>query len=212
MSNGKQKKINPSVVRARCLYTRVHLMKVPPCVAAKMLGYKTPQISKMEKQSSKTTINHNYVHRLAEVAGVSLDFLYGCSDYPERDAQTIEQVAVYQAAKAFTENALQEFTKILMSSVEVNSLEWRINSIQEAWREFEVSFNKVKELNPNFDDDIRGGARLQKSIEVMSKMIKDTLRHMEMLKKDNTRIKRLESALTDTDIDKQSDYVGFGEL
>lgn len=212
MTKRKERKINPAIVRERCLYTRVHLLRVTPCIASEMLGYKTPQISKMEKKTSKTSINHNYVHALSEAAGVSLDFLYGYSDYPERDPQTVEQIAVYQTAKTFTENALSQFTQILMSSVEVNSLGWRFGKISDAWRELEVSFQKVKELNPEFDDEIRGGARLQKSVEVTSKVIKDAMRHIEMLKKDNTRVKRLGSALADSGIDKQIDFVGFGEL
>lgn len=212
MTKRKERKINPAIVRERCLYTRVHFLKVTPCVAAEMLGYKTPQISKMEKKTSKTSINHNYVHKLSEVAGVSLDYLYGYSDYPERDPQTVEQIAVYQTAKTFTENALFQFTQILMSSVEVNSLGWRFSHISDAWKEFEASFQKVKELNPEFDDEIRGGARLQKSVEITRKAIKDAMRHIEMLKKDNTRVKRLGSALADSGIDKQIDFVGFGEL
>lgn len=210
MGRRKSKSFDKNVIRARCLYVRKDIMKATQEEAARELGYKgISQVSKMEALSSNTSINDKYLCRLSDWAGVSLDFLYGKSNYPERDPQTVEQMAVFNASKQFMEKALDEFSKMLNSSVEVNSLEWRVNRIGEAWNEFEQAWARLIALNPEFEENARGGARVLNSMGKVCKEIKDAKHHIEVVKQSNKRCKSLESALKDYEESKQVDYIGF---
>lgn len=204
------RKISLDVVRARCVYVRVHIMKVNPDTAAKAMGYRnTSVISKMEKETSKTGINHNYLQRLSEWASVSLDFLYGYSDYPERDPQTVEQLAIFKNAKDFTGKYFEDFGKLLIHSVEANTLSNVLSLTCSQWERFLEAWEKLLKLNPKFYSTAKGGATVVKEVQQMSNQIAQSRRRLEMLKHDSKNVKRLEAALEEAKETAQVDFIGF---
>lgn len=202
-------RMNARLIRERCLYTRVRLLCMSREELAKALAYAniTP-VFKMEKETSKTSINHSYIFRLADFAGVSTDFLYGRSSYPERDPQTIEQLAVFNASKSFVEEKLQLFSKMIIGSVEVNSISWRLERIQGRFKEFYYAWQRYLELNPEFEEEAKGGARVIKAIETLEKEVYNAICHSDKIKRNDFRLKAFESALSEDS--KQIDFVGKG--
>lgn len=188
-------------------------MRTNPETAAKAMGYcNTATISKMERDGSKVPINHNYCHRLAQWAGVSLDFLYGYSEYPERDPQTVEQMAIFNNAKAFTQSYFELFGKLLIGSVEANTLTFEVGKVCEAFKVFEGAWLQLLKLNPSFEEEARGGAKAVSAIELMRKAVNEARQRAEMIKFDNKSVRQLESALSECQHSPQMDFVGFGRV
>jgi transcriptional regulator with XRE-family HTH domain len=82
--------------------------------AAARLGYRnSSQLSKIESGQSGAAV---YVIQRAAIAyGVSMEFLTGLSDYPERDAATGEQLAIMRSLRS----QLWEATKETLSSLQI---------------------------------------------------------------------------------------------
>ena len=208
----KKSCLDPNLIRARCLYVRRNIMRATPAQAASAMGYKTTaQISKMETENS-LSINHSYIQRLADWAAVSTDFIYGRSRYAESDPQTVEQIAVFHCAEQFVQEALKDFSKMLMSSVEVNSLAWRLQRIDELFRQVKQSWERLFELNPDFAENIRGGAKVQRGLSLLENELVNTTLHVEKIQRDGKRLKSLESALEDEQENSQIDFVGLDYL
>ncbi|GHA78218.1 hypothetical protein GCM10009007_19010 [Formosimonas limnophila] len=136
--------------------------------ASTALGYaNTAIISKIE---SVQTINRkllslDLIVNASCVYGVSADYLLGISDYPERDPETVEQLAVYTAIR----HNLNDASKALMLHV-IGKTQEQLHSartrelINQGIAVFNL-FDRLYELNnESFDQHMRGGAKLLQKV------------------------------------------------
>lgn len=196
----KKRKIDHATIKARCIYTRVHLMKCSAEEVAELMGYKnTSQVSKMERSTSKTGVNLDYLSRLSDVSGVSLDFLYGKSDFPERDPRSVEQMAMYNSAKDFAHIFFQKLGDKLLNVVETQSLIFKLENLNGISQEVIAAVNRIIELNPEFEDEVRGGAKLFQALEGMKKEVAHNKRYLDVVKHDINALKQFESVLQEAE-------------
>lgn len=202
--------MNADTVRARCLYARKQIMGKSQKVAAQEMGYKnTTTISKMEGDTSKTNINHQYLWRLAMWAQVPLDYLYGRVDYPELDPQGIENVMFYHEFKRLITEKADEFSKSVVALARDKALEWHVQELNNQITMLKNSLNRFRELNPTFEEEMRGGNNLVIAVDRVSKQGKLALKEVERKTGEHSkRLKRLESALAEENHSRQIDYIG----
>ncbi|MGY6771958.1 helix-turn-helix domain-containing protein [Gallibacterium sp. ZY190522] len=165
-------KLNSDVIRQRLFIAR-KLNKMNQSTASRAMGYhNTAMLSKMESISSTTKINLEFLIKAASVYGVSLDYLVGASDYPDREPQTVEHMAYFTSIKAFMEKEIEKFTLAILENVpKQNSIAYLTALINEAV-EAVAQFEKVRKINPQFDEELKGGATLVKAIKKLSSTIK----------------------------------------
>lgn len=206
----KKDDLNPDIVRARLLYARTNIAKMTRETASEKMGYSnTSALSKMESISSKTGINHKLIHRAAKCYGVSKDYLYGDSDYPERDPQSVEQMAIYSSAKSFAEECFGRLAREIISGAEAGTLVHTVENLCRCFSEVEVAWRRMIELNPTFENQARGGARIAFSIETMKEEITKAKRRIEMVKTTPKRIRQFEAVIEEAGETSQIDFVGF---
>ncbi len=122
--------------------------------AAAQLGYQnSSQLSKIESGQSGAAVY--IIQRAAIVYGVSMDYLTGLSDYPERDAATCEQLAIMRSLRQQIWDATQAKLKELVVAGEntvalMGHIGRQRNSIGDTWREL-CSFER------SFDVGLEGG-------------------------------------------------------
>lgn len=173
--NKKAKLFNPNIVRERCMLARQRSGYSRKEAALKMGYVNTTSVSKMESLSSSAPINLEYIMRAAEVYGVSTDYLMGGSNYPERDARCVEQIAVYNSTRQFVESTTDKLMEFFISGGRHHHYRMQCEELLGALTQIIEVINRVRELNPDFDNTIRGGAKLvslKESLEMRLKQIK----------------------------------------
>lgn len=207
----KHNELNANKIRERCLYVRKIMMRKSPLDAAREMGYtNSSQVSKMECASSSTGVSHNYIHRLSKWAGVSKDFIYGDSDYPERDPKTVEQMAVFNASRDFANTFLQKFSEEIMKGTGAATLEVALTQLAETCAEFEAKFNRVLELNPKFFQDARGGGNAINAFNALKNARGEAIRRLRMTKEvHQKKVRHFEAALEEAREVGQLDLIGY---
>lgn len=158
---------------ARTIGARLRAARVaaqmPASSVAEQLGYRgQTQVSLAEKGERIPPIP--VLMSYAKLYVVPLDFLCGLIDDPIADATETNQGVI---ANAISEAMREQFTR-LVNSVSVQAsvtiagysqdrrdLQATCNIAQQA----KVALERVRELNPEFDEDWRGTARLVKHLE-----------------------------------------------
>lgn len=197
MNKKQQVEVNPDVIRSRCRQAR-YMNRMTQDTAAKLLGYKnTATISKMESVSSKTPINLEFLLNASKLYGVSLDYLFGLSDYPERDPQTLEQMAYFSAIKHFITNELDKFTLSIINNIPKYNSIGIAGVLLERLIENAQQVSKLRELNPQFDEDLRGGAKYVKFLEDTDKDIRIAKRFLNNGRCDPEIMRNVSSILDD---------------
>lgn len=145
---------------------------MPANIAAQRLGYaNATQISLAEK-GERTPPLHVLVE-YAKLYVVPLDFLCGLIDDPIADATETNQGVIANAVAS----AIKEQFEVLVSSISEQAsitiagynqdrrdLQATCNIAQQA----KIALQRVRELNPEFDEDWRGTARLVMHLESLS--------------------------------------------
>lgn len=145
---------------------------MPANIAAQRLGYaNATQISLAEK-GERTPPLHALVE-YAKLYVVPLDFLCGLIDDPIADATETNQGVIANVVAS----AIREQFEVLVSSISEQAsvtiagynqdrrdLQATCNIAQQA----KIALQRVRELNPEFDEDWRGTARLVKHLESLS--------------------------------------------
>ena len=202
---GKSFTINPDLVRARCLSARL-LAQMSPERAAKKMGYSnTSMISKMEKKTSKTSINHNYIARASLCYGVSVDYLLGLSDYPERDPRSVEQLAIYASVRQFADGFVNSLSEAIIEGAQSHMLSGNLAMLCDDAQALIDAFTRCRELNAKFDDKIKGGATMLKCAEQLTERVKSTRMRLSKAVRDENIIRQFRAVLND----KQEDFIGF---
>lgn len=151
--------------------------------ASTLLGYaNTTMIAKIEsvQPTNRKELSIELLIKVSKTYGVSIDYLLGASDYPERDPETVEQMAVFAAVQS----NLKVFSKNIMHFVIDKTHEQLHSSKTEHviadGLELCDLFDRVRELNRTmFDENIRGGANLMKQVTKTRKLLTSTKNALE---------------------------------
>ncbi|MEE3609358.1 hypothetical protein [Avibacterium paragallinarum] len=201
-------KLNPDLIRARCLSARLLARKSPERAAAEMGYTNTSMISKMERKTSKTAINHNFLARASLCYGVSMDYLLGMSNYPERDPRSVEQLAIYSSVQHYTNQLLEGLTETIVKGASAQVLSMHLSMLCDESAELVDAVNRMRELNPNFDEDIKAGSLVMKQVDKINQRISSTRRRLSKESYDDNILRQFKSVLSDGS-EKQLDLVGY---
>jgi len=129
--------------------------------AAELLGYaNSSKLAKIEAASDTNSVPLWLIPKAAEVYLVSIDFLFGTSDFWQRDPAAAQECQVSQWLEAHwkqeQEAQDQAFKKLHAKQAELSAT---IERTQRRSKENLQQVERVRELNPEFDD-LRGGAKL----------------------------------------------------
>ena len=132
--------------------------------ASTLLGYaNTSMIAKIEsvQPTNRKELSIELLIKASKAYGVSIDYLLGVSDYPERDPETVEQMAVYAAIQTNLKVASVSLMHFIIDKTHDQLHSSKTQSVIADSLELCNLFDRVRELNqPVFDEDIRGGANL----------------------------------------------------
>lgn len=201
-------KLNPDLIRARCLSARLIARKSPERAATEMGYTNTSMISKMERKTSKTAINHNFLARASLCYGVSMDYLLGMSNYPERDPRSVEQLAIYNSVQHYANQVLENIAETIVKGASAQVLSAHLSILCEESAYLVDSINRMRELNPQFDDEIRAGAVVVERTEKMSKRINETRKRLSKQTYDDNILRQFKEVLNDGS-ERQLDLVGY---
>jgi transcriptional regulator with XRE-family HTH domain len=152
------------VMRERLIVAR-SLNSLDQKEASAKLGYKnSSQLSKVE--SGDAPLPKSLLRKASLVYGVSTDWLLGLSNEPERDPRVAGQMAVMRAVNAAVLEHTQDVAAVMLRLAgDQLPLEDHLRRLLDAANRAAESFEKVCRNNASFQDDIRGGAALQRSID-----------------------------------------------
>jgi transcriptional regulator with XRE-family HTH domain len=129
--------------------------------AAERFGYtNSTQLSLIEQ--GKRLPPHEVMIKASEVYGVSLDFLYGLSDEPERDPKAAERQAAMRHVHSIIEGTGAQIISRLMLYLaqgvpSVRTSEAMLDALQVLVDEV----HRTRELNPKlFDEKMKNGSKL----------------------------------------------------
>lgn len=144
--------------------------------AARKLGYATPApLSKIEAgQPAPSWL----VPRAAEVFGVSSDYLFGISNYPERDPRTVEQIAILRTVRAEIEtNARRVSEAMILAAGDEVAATAHAEELCGAVLEVSEALANCRS-HPEFDDTVIGGARLVRAVAAAEAMAETALNYL----------------------------------
>ncbi|THA09401.1 hypothetical protein [Rodentibacter pneumotropicus] len=201
-------KLNPDLIRKRCLSARL-LARKSPERAAKEMGYtNTSMISKMERKTSKTAINHNFLARASLCYGVSMDYLLGMSNYPERDPRSVEQLAIYNSVQHYANQVLENIAETIIKGASAHVLSMHLSMLCDESSNLVDSINRMRELNPKFDEEVRAGATVVDRVDKVSLCIHETRERLSKQTYNDNILRQFKSVLSDSD-ERQLDFVGY---
>lgn len=194
-------RINHDLIRERCRKARL-LNKYTPDSAAQKMGYKnTSMISKMECKSSNTGINWDYLIRASKAFGVSMDYLCGLSDYPERDPKSVEQLAAYNSVKYLFEKEMKKMALSLFENIPKHNSLGYLSMMIDDLTENHKMIKYIREINPNFDEDIRGGAKYIKFLDEVQERVSRARWFLDRNSVDETIIKEVKSIVSEEQLE-----------
>lgn len=158
--------------------------KVSEQEAADLLGHRNAtQISLAEKGERVPPLLS--LVALADHYGVSLDYLAGRIDDPVADPIETNQVAIKRSVVNSIEGAVNHFfdavsalTSATVSQHTRDRAEMRC--IVSRAEDLRAAYTSVKSLNPGFDDDVRGGSRLEAAINGLCDVAKRASERIEV--------------------------------
>ena len=143
------------------------LCNLSQSAAAKRLGYANPsKLSKVESATDTNSVPLWLIRKAAEVYEVSVDFLFGFTDDWEVGARMTQEREV----SAWLANSLTELReRDLQAMKQIND---RLAVLREAvnvginmMREVNTALDRFTELNPEFEEDMRGSNRLVNAVK-----------------------------------------------
>lgn len=173
--------MKPAIVRDRLRRAR-RLAGMTATEAWQKMGYKNAaQLSKMESETSTSSINYNFVIRAAMCYKVSTDYLLGLSNYDDCDPQLLEQKAILNGLEDLSHNLSEQLTELLLKGGQEITLKSHLEAVIQQADNVIQSFERIRASNPTFDDEIRGGAKVVKEVEVLKGIVdrsQDKLRRL----------------------------------
>ena len=157
-------------------------------------GLKQPEVAVAVKQKGLTQISLWEsgerqpklidLIRLSRLYAVPLDFICGLSDDPIADATENNQGFLVNTISSSIHGHYTQFVagmaQAVAIAVESNGRD-RIDlkAIAQELKALKASYARMKELNPDFDDDVRGGSKVEQSIVNLSKIIEGASERIE---------------------------------
>lgn len=154
------------IFRKRLLAAR-RIASLSQTEASTLLGFRNPStLSKVE--SGTAPARFALLIAASGVYGVSLDYLVGLSEYPERDPAVVEQVAAQRAVASL----LTEYgNKLAVATVRCHRVasDMRPAAVSLAHTALQASeqFDAFRQSYPAFDEEMRGGSRFARAFEQM---------------------------------------------
>lgn len=135
--------------------------------AAERMGYANgSKLSKIEGATDTNSIPLWLIARAAKYYEVSIDFLFGASEDWETDARmTMERETSAWLFEKMQTARLRDMDALRKLHDRLEMLSFAVQSANAHAEKLEEAFALFKKLNPQYDDDLLGGAKLQNTIE-----------------------------------------------
>jgi transcriptional regulator with XRE-family HTH domain len=136
--------------------------------AASVIGHKgITQISLAENGNRLLPVL--YVIKLCDAYGVSLDYIMGRVNDPVADPIETNQGAITRSVSVTIEGTFKSFVEALSNHATQTILAGRedrrdVDSVLEKASELKSAYERMKQINPAFEDEIRGAARLEAAV------------------------------------------------
>ncbi|SFK63819.1 Helix-turn-helix domain-containing protein [Nitrosomonas aestuarii] len=134
--------------------------------AAKMLGYSnSSKLAKIEGATDTNSVPLVLILRAARLYEVSIDFIFGETEDWELGAQSMIERDVSKWVFDATETMYSQQMNVLKSLMDrTNIIHMSVLDMHDAATELEAAVRRFAELNPSFEDDMRGGSRLVSAV------------------------------------------------
>ncbi|MGZ9712995.1 helix-turn-helix domain-containing protein [Glaciimonas sp. GNP009] len=151
-------------IRKRIVTARL-LSRLDQKDAAKRLGYfNSSGLSKIESGMAK--IPKDFIIRAAVAYGVSSDYLLGLSSEPERDPRMADHMAIMRGLDATISQQNHALASILLKNAsDMIPMEGHLFTLLAPVRRCIEAFERDCRKNKQFQDDVLGGAALQRAID-----------------------------------------------
>jgi len=142
------------------------LCNLSQSVAAKRLGYSnSSKLSKVENATDTNSVPLWLILRAAKVYDVSVDFLFGASDDWETGARMTQEREASAWLMDVWEKARQRDVETLKKLHDkLEAMGETVAFMLAAGEEVDAALARFIELNPGFEEDMRGSARLASAI------------------------------------------------
>lgn len=143
--------------------------------AALAIGHKNvTQLSLWE--SGDRLPPHVELVKLAKLYAVPLDYLCGLTDDPLADPLENNQGVIARAVADAIQDQWDSFTKITAQHAAVAIMGQRqdradLQLVNEASKAIKRALSRVKELNPDFEDEYRGSANLENALDRLEAVV-----------------------------------------
>jgi len=135
--------------------------------AAKLLGYRnSSRLNKIENGTDVSTVSLDIIIKGATLYDVSTDFLLVLSNDWERDAKLSQSrdIASY-LMQVWTTHHERDINAIRQLNNKLSTLSYAVTSYEDNVDECTKAIKRFAELNPTFENEMRGGSRLLKAIQ-----------------------------------------------
>lgn len=138
------------------------LAKFTQTEAAKRLGVEPEVLRAHENQLDHSTLRVDLIVKASRVYDVEIGFLFGISEAEEdRERERI----LFESVVTEDKETITELLRPHKLSADYEKI---ISGFEEKAEGIATAFNRFKELNQEFEEDMRGGANLQNSITQLS--------------------------------------------
>jgi transcriptional regulator with XRE-family HTH domain len=153
-------------VRERMISARV-MNGLTAVEAAKRLGYaNSTQLSQIEAGERKVPNDWQFLLRMSAVYSVSVDYLLGVSPHPERDPVAAESFAMLRGFEELMQSqAMAMTTAFVRFGKEKEAARADLQSFCGAAQAVTAALARIRELNPDFDEEMRGSSTLLAAVE-----------------------------------------------
>lgn len=143
------------------------LCNLSQSAAAKRLGYANPsKLSKVESSTDTNSVPLWLIRKAAEVYEVSVDFLFGFTDDWEVGARmTQEREVSAWLADAWSTGRERDLLALKQLNDRLSVLRESIAVGIAMMREADTALDRFSELNPAFEEDMRGSNRLVNAVK-----------------------------------------------
>lgn len=174
---GKDPDLNETI-RRRLRHAR-EINGFDQITAAQVMQYRNSSaLSKIESGFAK--IPKDFILKAAVAYGVSIDYLMGMSDEPERDPETAERMAILKSVRETVKVQTDSLVTVLLkNAADMTPMTDHMTNMLKRIDQLFESFDKVCRKNPEFQDDVIAGSALQRAVDEAHTAANDAKRFMQ---------------------------------